>query len=223
MLLSDACLVAALLFSSTAAFAQTSSSSPDMTPATGSMTGSSSSSMTGDNTNLMLGSKIMNCHVKNQQGEELGTISNLVVNPNTGHIRYVVVSSSGKKVAVPWNALTAKNTENGQTPHFVVNTTKQKMAGAPKFDPNNLSSLSNRTAEEPIFTYYELIWFPDVQSPEEQKASGSSTSSTGGSSPYATATPSGGTTPDGGNIPDSTMPTTGSTPDAYPTATASPR
>ncbi len=219
--ITGACLAAAILFTTSAVFAQISSPSPSMTPMnTGDMTAGStsgSSSMTGDNTQFVLGSKIMNCQVKNQQGDTLGTISNLVVNPATGHIRYAVVSSSGKKVAVPWSALTAKNTESGGTPHFEVNTTKEKMADAPTFDPNNLSSLSNRASEEPLFTYYELIWFPDVVSADEQKARGdNSTSGTGSSSTYASPSPYGSTTPYGSPTPyGSTTPA--STPDSYPT------
>ncbi|MEO8440172.1 MAG: hypothetical protein ABI540_08125 [Spartobacteria bacterium] len=89
-------------------------------------------------------------------------------NSDTGHIRHAVFNTSDKKVSVPWSALIAKNTESGQTPHFAANTTKQKMANATKFDSNNISNLSNRTAEEPILTCYELIWFPDIQTPDEQ-------------------------------------------------------
>ncbi|HEY3662110.1 MAG TPA: PRC-barrel domain-containing protein [Chthoniobacterales bacterium] len=152
----------------------------------------------------------MNCQVKNQQGQNLGSISNVVVNPQTGHIRYAVVNADGKKVAVPWSALNFDNTgSDSGTPKCTLNTTKEKLSNAPKFDSKNLASLSNRSTEEPIYTYYELIYFPDVMTTQEQNArnnkSGSMTSSgtsdtavtTGsiGSMPSASASPGYGTTP----------------------------
>jgi hypothetical protein len=199
LLLSSACVCAAVFCAMSASAQTTATSSPGESPTTGSyMNGASNTGTnmgsntrsnlgtntgtnTGNNTGesqLVLGSKITGCHVKSQQGEDLGTISNIVVNANTGHIRYAVVSTGSRKVAIPWNALNAApngtdtNTStgansNGQTPHFVLNTSKQKLASAPKFNPNDLSNLSNRTAEEPIFTYYDVIWFPDTLTSEE--------------------------------------------------------
>ncbi|MEO6872369.1 MAG: PRC-barrel domain-containing protein [Chthoniobacterales bacterium] len=168
---------------------------------------SSMNDMANGESQFVLGSKIMGCHVKSQQGEDLGTISNIVVNTNTGHIRYAVLSTGSKKVTVPWNALNpAPHATNGQAPHFVLNSSKQKLANAPKFNPNDLSNLSNRTMEEPIFTYYDIIWFPDTLTSEEvnsrsgQEGGNSSaspspsttpmTESTYGTSPTATASPS---------------------------------
>ncbi|HEY1583891.1 MAG TPA: PRC-barrel domain-containing protein [Chthoniobacterales bacterium] len=193
LLLSGACVCAALFCATSASAQTTATSSPGESPTTGSYMngasktgtnmGSNTRSNVGTNTGtntgesqLVLGSKITGCHVKSQQGEDLGTISNIVVNANTGHIRYAVLSTGSRKVAIPWNALNAapngagtntSTSSNGQTPHFVLNTSKQKLASAPKFNPNDLSNLSNRTAEEPIFTYYDVIWFPDTLTSEE--------------------------------------------------------
>jgi hypothetical protein len=178
-------------------------SGASMTPGTTSSaysdTGTNSNTGATTSTSFVLGSKIMGTQVKNQQNESLGTISNLVINPETGHIRYAVISTGGKKVTVPWNALqAAPHATSGTAPHFTINTTKEKLAQAPKFDANNLSNLSNRAAEEPIFTYYDIVWFPDVLSSDEQNArkGGSTAGSMGmsGTSAEPSTTPSEGAT-----------------------------
>ena len=162
-----------------------------------SASGMNSSTSAGNSEGFVLDSKIMGTHLKNQQKEDLGTISNLVINPETGHIRYAVVSTGGKKVVIPWSAISAESTMSGTTPNLIANVSRDKLSDAPKFDPNNLKDLYNRTTEEPIFTYYEMVWFPDVSSADEQKArsggrsSGSSSSSeTTNMTPGAVATPS---------------------------------
>ena len=162
-----------------------------------SASGMNSSTSTGNSEGFVLDSKIVGAHLKNQQKEDLGTISNLVINPETGHIRYAVVSTGGKKVVIPWSAISAANTMSGTTPNLTANVSRDKLSDAPKFDPNNLKDLYNRTTEEPIFTYYEMVWFPDVSSADEEKArsGGRSSGSSYGSettnmTPGAVATPS---------------------------------
>ncbi len=127
---------------------------------------------------LVLGTKLVGTSVRNEQDENLGRISNIVVNPETGHIRYAVIDTNGRKVTVPWNALReAPHAATDEAPHFVLNTTKEKLANAPAFNPNAMSNLSNRTAEEPIFTYFDIVWFPDVLSPSEEHAHNGQTAS----------------------------------------------
>ena len=178
---------------------------PEMSPGgMSSASGMNSSTSTVNSEGFVLDSRIMGAHLKNQQKEDLGAISNLVINPETGHIRYAVVSTGGKKVVIPWSAISSESTMSGTAPNLTVNVSKDKLSNAPEFDPNNLKDLYNRTTEEPIFTYYEMIWFPDVSSADEQKArSGSSGSASGTettsmtpsavasptSTPFATASP----------------------------------
>ena len=149
---------------------------------TSSENNSSTSATTNPNehrTALVLGTKLVGMGVRNEQDENLGTLSNIVVNPETGHIRYAVINTNGRKVTVPWDALReASHAGTGQTPHFVLNTTKEKLANAPAFNPNDMSNLSNRTAEEPIFTYYDIVWFPDVLSAAEEHAHNGQSAST---------------------------------------------
>jgi len=135
---------------------------------------------------FVMGSKIAGSHVKDTQGADLGTISDVVVNPDTGHIRFAVLNTGGNSVAVPWNALNVETMAKGEAPKFVLNTTKAKLEKAPKFEQSKLTQMFDRTMEEPVFTYYDIIWFPDVLTPDEQSAK---SKSNGSPSPSPTATP----------------------------------
>ncbi|HEX4667579.1 MAG TPA: PRC-barrel domain-containing protein, partial [Chthoniobacterales bacterium] len=173
----------------------------------------------GGSQSFVLGSKLMGCNLKNQQNEDLGTISNVVVNPLTGHIRYAVVNSDGKKVTIPWSAISAENSSGSDTPKLTANVTRDKLSNAPKFDPNNLQNLQSRSTEEPIWTYYELVWFPDVSSSEEQKARGQTSNSSTAGNGTAGTTGSTGTA-----YSRNTIGTTGTNgyPNSTPLPTASP-
>jgi hypothetical protein len=177
---------------------------------------------TGGSQNFVLGSNLMGSHLKNQQNEDLGTISNIVVNPQTGHIRYAVVNADGKKVTIPWSAINAQNNSGNDTPTLTANVTKDKLSNAPKFDSDNMQNLQSRSTEEPIWTYYELVWFPDVSSSDEQNARGqgnnSSTAGGGNSGTIYSRNNSGSTTGTSGMTG-----TTGSTgTSSYPNTTPSP-
>jgi hypothetical protein len=60
---------------------------------------------------FLLSTKIVGSHVKNLQKQDIGTIDDLIVNPDTGHVRFAVLSVSGSdKVAVPWGRSTWRRT-----------------------------------------------------------------------------------------------------------------
>src|SRR5215813_1151152 len=58
-------------------------------------------------------SKVIGADVENPQGEKLGDIRDIVLDPATGRIRYAVLGSGGflslgeKYFAIPWAALTS--------------------------------------------------------------------------------------------------------------------
>ena len=146
---------------------------------------------------FVMGSKIAGCHVKNKQNADLGTISDIVVNPDTGHIRFAVLHAGNKNVAVPWSILDVENVSGSQAPKFVLDTTEAKLQKAPQFEPSHLSQMFTRTMEEPVFTYYDIIWFPDVLTPEEQssKSKGQVGATSPSASHYGTVTPTPSVTP----------------------------
>jgi sporulation protein YlmC with PRC-barrel domain len=77
--------------------------------------------------------------VENQQGESLGQIGDLVIDPDAGRITYAALSYGsvlglgGKLFAVSWEALQLQ--PDGKT--FVLNISKETLENSPGFDKDN--------------------------------------------------------------------------------------
>lgn len=96
--------------------------------------------------------KIVGASVKNQQGEELGTIYDMVVD-SQGHVPFAVLSHGGfwgideKLVAVPFSSFNFD--QMGKD--FVLNSTKEKLDSAPSF---KVSDISNKNWLEDVYRYF---------------------------------------------------------------------
>jgi len=102
-------------------------------------------------------SKVIGFNVKNRQGEELGQIEELVIDPQDGRIAYAVLSVGGflgmgdKLFAIPWEALTPMPEQ--QT--FNLDVDKEKLAKAPGFDENTWPDMANREWGTSVHKYYD--------------------------------------------------------------------
>lgn len=82
------------------------------------------------------GSQLIGMDVKNQQGEQLGEVADLVLDPREAKIKSVVISSGGmlgigaKKVAVPWEQV--KPASDAEA--FVVTMTREELQQAPQWE-----------------------------------------------------------------------------------------
>ena len=117
---------------------------------------------------FLLGTKIIGSHLKNLQNQDIGTIDDLVVNPDTGRVRFAVLDVGGflgidaAKVVVPWGAVGLEKNKPGDAPSYVIDATKDRLEKAPKFDASKLSDLYARANAQPIFDYYSITFFDDV-------------------------------------------------------------
>ncbi|MGI8436995.1 MAG: PRC-barrel domain-containing protein [Chthoniobacterales bacterium] len=193
--ISAACFCVTLL-AGAPAFAQT-------TPTPSSSPMSSSSN---EYQGFVLSSSIANHKVLNRQNEQIGTISNLIINPVTGNVRFAVVNANGNQVLVPWSAFDVQKGSGTQPANFTLNISKDKLAKAPKFDSSKLSSLYTRTMEEPVFVYYDIIWFPDTTTPEQQNARNKNKAGSTGTSTTPSSSPSVNTTTTGEDMSPSPSP-----------------
>jgi sporulation protein YlmC with PRC-barrel domain len=97
-------------------------------------------------------STFLGSRVENPQGESLGTISDIVLEPSEGRIRYVALSYGGilglggKLFAIPWNALTLQ--PDGKT--FLLNADKQLLETAPGFHKDNWPQRPDATLQAAI-------------------------------------------------------------------------
>jgi sporulation protein YlmC with PRC-barrel domain len=105
---------------------------------------------------LMLASALADTEVVNREGENLGTIDEIMLDVLLGRIAYAVLSSGGflgigeKLFAIPWGALTW-DTENQ---FFILDVSKDRLERAPGFDKDHWPSTADQTWATNVHTYY---------------------------------------------------------------------
>lgn len=101
-------------------------------------------------------STIIGRAVESQHGNEVGQISEVVMEATTGNVAYAVVASDGfvglgeKLFAIPWRAL--QQPTAAQT--FRLDMTEEQLKQAPGFDKDNWPDLEDRHWGDTIHAYY---------------------------------------------------------------------
>ncbi|WP_374089638.1 PRC-barrel domain-containing protein [Methylomicrobium lacus] len=91
-------------------------------------------------------SKIIGAKVKNLNGENLGDIKDLVIDPERGQVVYGVVSFGGvlgmgnKLFAIPWDGLSW----NPDKQYYILDLDKETLKKAPGFDKKHWPDTSNK-------------------------------------------------------------------------------
>ena len=94
--------------------------------------------------------------VKNEQGENLGVIEDVVLDKVSGHIAYAVLKSGsvlglgGKFFALPWKMLHYDDVDEC----FIADIHKDRLENAPGFDKDHWPDMSNREWNTSIHSYY---------------------------------------------------------------------
>jgi sporulation protein YlmC with PRC-barrel domain len=100
--------------------------------------------------------KIIGSRVINLQGENIGSIDNLVMDIDTGSIVYAVLEFGGflsfgdKLFAVPWQSLAALPVEGT----FILDQSKAKLEKAPGFNKNDWPDIGDKGWGAGIYTFY---------------------------------------------------------------------
>jgi sporulation protein YlmC with PRC-barrel domain len=134
-------------------------------------------------------SKVIGADVENPQGEKLGDIRDIVLDPATGRIRYAVMGAGGflglgeKYFAIPWTALSSKAGEKGD---FILNVEKEKLKNAPGFDKDNWPNMADRSWAEQVHAYYGVK--PDWEQAATMRESSATTTQRMADGPVITAT-----------------------------------
>lgn len=101
-------------------------------------------------------SSIIGTSVFNPEGDSLGDIKEVVIDPSTGRVAYVVVSFGGflsmgeKLFAIPFSAFRYNVTNN----EYVLNVSKERLEEAPGFDSGQWPSMSDEKWNRDIYNFY---------------------------------------------------------------------
>jgi sporulation protein YlmC with PRC-barrel domain len=120
--------------------------------------------------------KIIGSEVINLEGKRIGTINDLVIDIDTGNIKYAALEFGGfigfgdKLFAVPWQSLTAVPAEG----IFIIDQSKTKLEKAPGFNKNNWPDVNDKSWGAGIYEFYRHhLPFPEASAtpatPEKQQ------------------------------------------------------
>ena len=125
-------------------------------------------------------SKLDDKKITNQQGQELGEIERLLVDPQTGQVRFAVVEvespgQAEKEFAVPWQALKVQR-EGEKDFKIQLDADKEKLEKAPQFSEGDADRLFTPEGANPVISY----WTTGASSPQPPSSSSTTPPSTSG-------------------------------------------
>jgi len=111
-------------------------------------------------------SELRDMKIRGSQNEDVGSIDELVIDPNTGRVAYGVVELGGflgigeRHFPVPWDMFERHPQGEG----LVLRVPKDKLTGAPQFTRNNRPNMSDRQWAMAVHTYYGVqpYWVQDA-------------------------------------------------------------
>jgi uncharacterized protein YrrD len=95
--------------------------------------------------------------VRNESGENLGTIDHIMIDVPNGKVAYAVLSFGGfmgmgdKLFAVPWNALRLDTEQKC----FVLNASKEYLESAPGFDKDDWPTFADEKWARDVHSFYQ--------------------------------------------------------------------
>ena len=101
-------------------------------------------------------SGIIGTKVVNPKAESLGDIKEIVIDPSTGRVAYVVVSFGGflgmseKLFAIPFSSFEYNLANN----EYVLHVPKERLENAPGFDPEHWPAMSDEKWNRDVYKYY---------------------------------------------------------------------
>lgn len=105
-------------------------------------------------------SQVIGMHVINNDGKQLGSVADIVLDMRSGRVRYAALSFGGflgvgdKLFAVPWRALQVRqNAETGDN-MLVLNVSEEKLEKAPGFDQEHWPNFGDRAFTTGVDSYY---------------------------------------------------------------------
>jgi sporulation protein YlmC with PRC-barrel domain len=111
-------------------------------------------------------SVIIGTNVANPEGDGLGTIKDIVIDPFTFKVAYVVVAfggflrTSGKLFAMPFKLFKY----DGKKAEYILDLSKEQLEAAPGFDPEHWPSMADEQWHRDVHSYYGYEpWWESVE------------------------------------------------------------
>ena len=120
---------------------------------------------------VLAASTLAGDQVCNSAGDDLGKVSELMIDIPSGRVAYAVLSFGGvlgmgnKLFAVPWSALAVDEDQKC----FVLDVDKKTLESAPGFDQDNWPDMADTTWGAEVFRHYGAEPYWDEQAEEEEK------------------------------------------------------
>jgi len=124
-----------------------------------------------DKSGVLKASELLGMKVQGTDGKSLGSIKDLVIDPEDGDIEYAVLDFGGfagigdKYFAVPWEALKLDQPNR----KIMLDVSKKDLKQAPGFDKNNWPDFSEQRVV--IYEFYEVPLPDDQKSQDKTKPS----------------------------------------------------
>jgi len=124
-----------------------------------------------DKRGVLKASELLGMKVQGIDGKSLGSIKDLVIDPEDGDIEYAVLDFGGfagigdKYFAVPWEALKLDQPNK----KIMLDVSKKDLKQAPGFDKNNWPDFSEQRVV--IYEFYEVPLPDDQKSQDKTKPS----------------------------------------------------
>ena len=117
-------------------------------------------------------SRLMNCEVKNREGETIGKLEELVLDAELGRAAYGVIKSGGgflksdKLFAVPCGALQLSDDESG----LVLDVEKDTLQNAAAFDKDRWPDMSDRRWGNSVHAFFETTPYWEDRREQDARA-----------------------------------------------------
>jgi sporulation protein YlmC with PRC-barrel domain len=101
-------------------------------------------------------SSIIGTDVVNSEGESLGDIKEVVIDPSTGKVAYAVVAFGGflsmgeKLFAIPFSAFAYDAEDN----EYILDVSKEKLKAAPGFNADHWPSMTDEKWNRDMYKFY---------------------------------------------------------------------
>jgi sporulation protein YlmC with PRC-barrel domain len=130
-------------------------------------------------TNILRVSEVIGTTVENTQGDNLGDIHDVVVDPSDSSIAYAVLAAGGflglgeKYFAIPWRAFQMVTDDDDKTEveRMILDADKDRMQNAPGFDKDNWPDMANPEWGQTVHTYYGQDYWQQRQSRQSAQSS----------------------------------------------------